>query len=399
MVTLKHIKDKKKRLRTIQETQDVYVPLAKLFGMFDEAKELDEWCLRGEDSEHEQIADKIVKYFEIIFSEGAVLQPSSVEKEIQDTISNGAVKVHHRIPDAYDIYRGRERFVDVRRSDMYLNIDAALSDISEGGTWREWSKRANDIAGILSSSGLYDLEEYDPVIFFKEAEEGYTDSLTINLRRRSDGLRLQVNIFPEEAYDREQVPLPDIYYQRESREMEEAGNWGIATVDYSRLPLPVIPEQETTRRHILAERKRAVLKDHYREVMGELERTGRIVSSQLMRRLGLRLPVGADRVIGVDDFGKKEPWRIKSGSTVMDFVYDIEPNGRWITAVSATVNGIPASFDQVLRTGDIVHIIFDPERTDHRNPLWIHCFRTNQEVAGRLRTRIKNNHARRSSGY
>lgn len=344
-----------KRMKTIYETQQIYVPLAKRIGLFEEADELDELCLRMQDEEHDQLATEIEEVRLAFYSK---LPYEDIELELKKSVDGARVTFDFRIPGVNDIFRRMGVFREVRNKDLYLHIDTVLkSTYQADNSLLEWGREANRIANQFNWLEDYELiEEVNEIQFRKELEASLTDSLTVRIRRKQDGLEIRLNIFPQDAYEREQINLTKLYHQKDH---------------LMRLPAELNEEQ----REALA--KLTHMKEKYEHLFNMLKR-GEVVTTQALRFFEPRLPEGFIRVVGINERGEEGVWIIREGSTVMDYAKDINAT-LWSTTKSVSVNGNQVDFNYVLQLNDVVRVHFGEKGQNIWNPKWIHCFNTDNE--------------------
>ncbi len=382
MRTLQTKKGRAKRMAIIQETQDVYAPLAQRLGLFKEAEELDDLCLIKRSREHEAMANNMVTLREQFLSQR---QPQPYAEQISHMTNIPTDHFHIRKPSLYDIYRqvGEKREVNI--DDFYYQLDIVLPEVYQRTKLADsasWGEIAIGIETMLNFSDEYELVDSVSEKHFKnEIDADMVDSLTFEVRHKESGVRLRINIFPKDAYKREITQMTDLYYIHEISEAEKA--------------LTVLPEKsdDEVHRHLQGYGKYVDLFRRFQMVINKII-AEEPVSAQILRFLEPRLPTGFIRVVGIDNQNNELPWAVKEGSTVLDYTKDIFQQD-WTNTHTVWVNKpdniVPLSY--VLKPGDRVHIVFAKKSTIH--PSWIYAFQTDVDGAKEVRTRIKRIMARK----
>lgn len=367
-----------KRLSIIDETNQIYVPLAKRLGLFREAEELDEWCLRNLSKSHDAFAESIkvavAEYSKRVSPESIIEEVPDIKRRIEDS----SVKLHCRLPGVNDIYRRIGKIRKLTDSDFYFNIDAELLHFTAEFDKKNWVKEALSFINDLMLNGLAIEEKFDLAAFQQDLANNLIDSASVNFQRIRDGVRFRLNIFPKIFYDREQLPLTDMYYRRAPLKLEE---------EEKRL-LSLSPSSSEFKR-LAAIRKHEALKQLLNEIIRRYE-PGK--SLQFPRLLEPRLPQGFMRVVGVNEKKEAQPWPIAKGATVLDYAADIFtkswPNVR-VVYVRKNGDWTPVPFDYILSEREEIHIPPPKEEEEYSyDPVWIHCFRTNTEEPVRVRRKI-----------
>ncbi|MBI4991461.1 bifunctional (p)ppGpp synthetase/guanosine-3',5'-bis(diphosphate) 3'-pyrophosphohydrolase [Candidatus Gottesmanbacteria bacterium] len=378
MRTVHHIGDPRRRRAIINETQQMYMPLAGLLGLKDEEKDLDDLCLRQLGKEYANFSDAVSAEIDKFFN--SQVQPDTVLTEvgeIKNLILGGVLELHPRLPTAHDIYRRMGKIKTVLTpSDYYLNIDAVLTRFSQEVLPAEWGREALEILNILIFNGFNVDESFNPRAFQDELDQGLTDSLTVDLVRVSDGLNIHLTIYPQLAYDLEEATIADMYYHRPPKSLEEE-------------TLSALEGDEVAKRHLKGMIKARYLRERY-----EREKGTSLGSYGLVHRLELRLPVGQIRVVGKDDGGHLKSWQIAQGATVMDYAKSIFPDpDDWPKVIAAEVKKgdrmVSVPFDYILSAGETVHIVRGKKGRTRWDPFWIHSFRTDTEGKERTRAVVK----------
>lgn len=376
MRTVHHIKSPGRRRAIINETQQMYVPLAGLLGLKEEERELDDLCLRQLGKEYAHFADVVSQAIDEYFTHQ--VQPDTVLTEvgeIKNLMTGCALELHPRLPSAHDIYRrmGEIKTVLVP-SDYYLNIDAVLARFSQEVLSAEWGREALEILNILIFNGFKVDKNFILRAFREELDQGLTDSLSVDLVRESDGLNIHLTIYPQLAYDLEQATIADMYYRRPPKSLEEETQ-------------SALEGDEVAKRHL-----KGMMKANYLRGKYEREKDTSLGSYGLVRRLELRLPIGEIRVVGLDDEGHFKSWQITNGSTVMDYAKSIFSYD-WPKVIMAEVKKgdkmVAVPFDYILSPSETVHIVRGKKGRIRWDPFWIHSFRTDKEGKEKTRKVVK----------
>jgi len=375
MRTVHYISDPGRRRAIIDETQQMYVPLAGLLGLKEDEKELDNLCLIKLGKEYEDFADMVAKAIKEFFT--SRVQPDTVFKNVFDIdqlVEVGALELHPRLPSAHDIYRRIGNIKNVLLpSDYYLNIDAVLTSFSDDTPNSDWSREALGLLNILMVSGFKIDESFNLRAIQDELAYGLTDSLPVDLVRESDGLNIHLTIFPQIAYKREQISIASMYYHRPPKDVEEEGRLALEGDDVAL-------------KHLAGIMKANYLKRKYENEKDLLD-----ASYSFVRSLEPRLPMGMMRVVGVDDEDRRQFRQISQGATVIDYAKDIF-HSTWSRIIAAEVKRegrmVPVPFDYILSPGETVHIVRDLKGKSHWDPLWIHAFRTDLEGRAKVQEKI-----------
>ncbi len=337
-----------RRLKIIDETRQIYIPLARRMGLFVEANELEVLCLANTSKEHAVWVKKTSKFMKKFFQK---LHPETIADEVRAILQGPSIRVIARVPSVADIYNRIGELRDVSSRDMYLLLDVihdGFQLFQENDMYLRWGQIAMSIANLFSWNRNYRrAAPLDVLQFRQEIESHLTDSLTFHMTRIPNSLNLKATVYPKDVYENEQASLAGLY----NYAVTEEGK-GL--------------------------RKRAFMKWGYLRRKFEPILKGEVVSSQLVRQLEPRLAEGFMRVIGVNDEGVEEPWSVRTGTTVMDYDRDIAPanfNTAYRVDVTAkdgkTYEDVVPNY--VLQPGDKIHIFFD--KTARRwDPMWIHCF-------------------------
>lgn len=353
--------------RKIIETADVYAILAKRFGLFDVARELEGWCLHYRGKRWTKLKTDLEEFIPAFFN---LCSPELIERDIASIVTDSYVEFYHRLPSPYDIARRMPKVRVPKEQNMYLHIGVILDKDGES-TRQEWDARANNIHYQLDRSpNYYDVAAMDPR--FKDlVGRGLVDSLRFTMRRRYGGLLICVHIYPRWSFELEETKMTDLFYRR-------------ALVESDRGKIDA--EDEVTKRHAMALEKHELLKASY-QLLRNGSRSGDelVLSSDMARQLEPRTPVGQMTVIGVDSKGREAPWYIAEGATVIDYAISISP-GNWPHVTAVSINGEPGSFDRVLKPGDKIHIEFDS--TKNWDPRWITAI-SSKEHRNRVRKAIR----------
>lgn len=376
MRTLQAKKGRAKRLAIIQETQDVYAPLAQRLGLFEEAEELDDLCLIKRSAYQETLALEIAVLRDQFLLQN---QPQPYADKLSQLTQIPTDHFRIRKPTLYDIYRQVGEKREVKIDDFYHQLDIVLPEVHQrikpvGSA--SWGEIALGIETMFNFSDDYELiDSVDEKHFKDEIDAEMVDSLSFEVRHKEAGVRLRINIFPEDAFAREMTQMTDLYYIHAISEEEKA--------------LTVIPGEctEEVYRHIQGYSKYIDLRHRLQRVTESIL-AGEPVSAQILRLLEPRLPTGYIRVIGVDNQENELPWAVKEGSTVLDYTKDIFQQD-WTNTQTVWVNKpdniVPLNY--VLKPGDRVHIVFAKKSTIH--PSWIYAFRTDFDGAKEVKARIK----------
>lgn len=374
MQTLHHLTSRGRREKIINETIQIYIPLAERLGLFEEAEELDTLCLQQQSEESRNLKTSIDMKKESFF---ARFRPETTLQEVSKIItqnSQEAVEFHYRKPGSHDIYRVTGAKREPTDADFYLNIDIVLNRFSRDDSRSDWGRAAMDICNLLHFSEEYDLiESINEIQFKQEVTDDSTDSLYFRLRRRRDGFQLRINIYPKYAYEEEHISLTDMYYRRSWR-------------DEDLVPGVLDSDDEVAIRHYFALRKRI----RYINILGGRKGLG---PAQMVRWLEPRLPEDYMWVIGIDQREERAPWRLPKGSTIMDYNRDVfrgtsGARGSWPTIIRAKVNDKAVPLNYILQPGDRVTIFHHPNRPKW-DPLWIHCFATDTDGPNEVRRKIE----------
>lgn len=337
------VKEERKKREIIFETQEIYVPLARIMGLHDEANELEHLCLVHTSPEHAQWARGAQRFIRSFFRQH---KPSQAIADMRDVLKKKGfnVALHRRLPSPADIYRRMGELRPIESQDMYLYVDVAQRDFgNDSYNLFDWGEQAVAIANAFTWNEVFDRKTDIKASEFKqEVIAGLTDALSIEVIRLRDRLRMKLTLYPADVHIRERLPLAYLLSSTIAAK-------------------PVL-------RALLEQKQRLLAKRLTQTMQGE------IMSSLLVKQLETRLPEGFIRVVGVNDKGVEEPWSLRGGSTVMDYIVSIAPLS-WNKAIEASVNGRKIEVpDYVLQQGDRVHIEFRGH--GQYKPLWIHCFRT-----------------------
>ncbi len=384
---LQALPDPRRIARNIKETEEFYRPLAMMVGMYEEGEALDELCLRNRSEIHDKFADLLALTKEAFFHAHDHEQVRQ-ELAILGSLDNEAV--HTRTPGLNDIYRRMGgKIVDeegklriATDNDFYINVDISLNGMTSSDPLG-WSEAAMNLATKYTflQNGEYELmEPINEIRFRSDVLNDRTDVLLFELRRKSDGLRVVVRIYPQDGYDLSRVSLKDMYWRRASLPSDD---------DISVLN----GQDDVAKRHYWALQRYKQLRRRYERIMSEYNQTSLLSSSQLIRLME-KIPVGKIIVTGIDDKGDKLSWVTDQGATVMDYARDVfrgrgGVRGSWPTVIGATINGRQVAFNQQLQPGDEIHIIRDRKKVEHWSPFWIHFFHSDKEGSQIVRDKIR----------
>lgn len=377
---IRTLKDKKgglkKRRRTINETLEVYIPLAKRLGLFDEAEELEEGCLRNFSQRHDEIADSILVAREEYFKNFPL---AKLQHDIDTTLSNSEITVVLRRPNIYDIYRRMEKLREPLTRDFYLNIDIIMDEFTTVNS-KAWGPKALGILDNIVFPADVDfkfdlIEAINEMQFREEVVGNLTDSLTFKVRYRENGTELKVNVFPRIYYDQENLIVTSMYYRRPPT---------LADFNLEEIHLG---DEAGFRRFNAFEKK-----ERYAEILRQFQ-AGTLTSAQILRFFEPRPSPDFVPVWGKNPEGVQEAWLFKKGSTVLDYAREIfqqnrgKGQGRWPTITRAEVNGQTVPLNYALKPYEVVTIHRDSENKDHWDPRWIYYFQTDEEGIREVRAR------------
>ncbi len=353
METLQGKKKLSKRLEKITETQQIYIPLAKLLGMLDEAERLDYLCLRHDDRVDQSRLQSIVD------ARALFLQNFDAHNTLKELKSIAKVKhtLDWRVSSDAATYRDPA-------SEHHVNINISVSKVSSADGVKGAEKLWNVMRRFIHHTDSFTVEGLPHENeFYKDMQDGLSDSLHFWVVRVNDGTRFHMHIYPTDVFHIELTSITAAYQQK-----------AISTADRELYMLA------DYKRQLLAERLSEVLRD-----MGGVN----MVPRYLMRSLEWRLPANMMYVIGLnrtDDGEVQKPWRMKRGSTVLDYAYAIAYSGAWTKIESVEVNGEEKSLSYILQPKDVVHIHFADTSTV--TPAWIHIFTTEPDGPKDVESRL-----------
>lgn len=393
--TLKYKKSRIKQLSIIQETQAIYIPLAKRLGLTKEVEEMENLCLEQIDERNIVKAKKLRQFRKQRVSS---MKFDHVDTKLQEhhnfdpyqllpheifqlTNLAGITLIDITNPSDYQaILLGGENPQD---SEQYvdLNVDIIMPEFSYGSfpdldplvRRRAWGEKAMGIANKLSwLDDYYPLEAIDEMSFRDDIEADAVDSLSIRIKRISDGIRMQINIYPLDAYQLKTIPMTWKYVYRD--------------VQYLQKDIEML--KKLTGQKELADQKLTMLNERYSRIIDLVKEGGEQYTALLRRILEPVSLAGFTRIIGINDEEQAEAVSILEGSTLLDYAKEIFSIS-WPSLISAEVNGKPINqLDYILQQGDVVHLHFDPKRKRRWDPLWIHWFRTDNEGSEKVREEI-----------
>lgn len=384
--TLQFLKDQK-QIEIIRETLQFYIPLAKIIGFYEEAREMEELCLRNLSQEHRTLADLIVEAREKYYSQ---IDIERIKGDLSFLTNIPAEYIRVRLPNPLDIYyeMGSEKIPTV--DNLYLNVDIALHEYySEDYAFEfrrdpasrlELGRREFDVHNqIFMAQTMDSLDEINQNRFKNDIIQETVDTLSFDAIRKADNIRLRIHIAPADNDQLRQVPLSYKYYERPTIE-------GDLQLSSKKLR----DENPVGAYHYLAEKKLAFLKYRYGRIAEVLEITPKDqLSAQILRQIEGRSMAGYVSIVGIDNKEKEKPWYMRRGSTVMDYVKDFSAEGWWYIR-SATVNGNRVPLDYVLQPEDRVHCFFSSRRNKKKvRPDLIHAFATDVEGEAAVRKDIE----------
>lgn len=351
MRTLYGTPDPLKRKRTINETENIYIPLAEVLGLHREAEELRQLCLYYRDPEaFTEINAKLLSCNQQIRE---VSGESDVNKQLdyfrvqieelfkKSGYSNLTISVE---PPSYkDVYDFGE---------FVLKVNIAMDGYSETNP-NEWGKMGLELHNLLYWNSNLKAVAIDQEKIKKETTNRLTDSITFRSQfsnSKKNQLPVEIRISPKDAYI-----------------FETEGNVGF--IHSEGIPDGIADMADLARKKTLAVIKYGRLKQR----LGS--RTTPRNSSNLqaewrLRELSPRIPPNHILVIGEDKKGNRQPWPIPEKlATVIGFASSISPKG-WRRAGDATVNGKPSSLTDPIEPGDIVYIRFGSKEVI--DPRWLH---------------------------
>lgn len=333
------------RIKKIFETQDIYVPLARLLGMKYEAEELETMAIMHMGDTERETAIRVMGRIDTFLANVST-------DEVKSSFRLVASPYGIRDIDAWVTSVG-SAFLD--DGQMHMNVDIALASDPVD----HWGQRAQQLSFAFLWSGEYAMEA--PVgihEFQREVAEKITDSYEFWLTRTSDGTRFQVRVFDHEAFEKEKASILSLY-QPEER---------ISSME----------------RVALAEKKLEQLQSRLTHILSKLEH-GEVLSKQIIQELMPRRPKDRMYVVGHSEHGAEDVWTVPVGSTVLDYTKSFAPHN-WPRAAVFYVNGDKVGYSHVLQPYDVVAVVFG--KVSHWHPEMIRAFHTDAEGAVRVQDKI-----------
>lgn len=379
-------KDILKKLNIINETQQIIIPIAKRLGLFEEAHELEVLCLKEMGDRERKIVEKIEKGRKKLYSAKAL---SDVFEEMVGFEVASEENIHVRAPNAADIYRiggGKDEIADY---DFYYNIDIVLPDVQYAlhRTFNpgqieisyNWVKHALDLENSFLILDDYELlADISETQFVHDVRNDLVDSLSFSVRHKKTGRIYQVNIYPRDAYLREQVPMTYLYYQKPPLPISA----------YQNLDVFLSEDQEIVMRQFIAYEKLLILQNRYAKYL-EMLGSSEVDSYGIQKLLEPRTTAGFIQIIGVDETGREGVAYIPQGTTVMDYI-KLLFSYSWPQLIGGKLNGesLMDNLGHILQPQDRIQVFRDQKHKEHWHPKWIHCFKMDTEGSAVVRARI-----------
>lgn len=373
--TLDAVPSPYKRAQTCRETQLVYIPLARVLGLAEEADELGELTLKNQSGKHRKILERIEaeKY---ILEEDLSPRRVSLTELHEDILKRVSIYdccvLSTQYPSTYTIFeemRGKLR--EPTKKDVVIKTSIALQGSSKDPLG--WAQRAVSIKTVFAFAFEYELVDglTDDKKFRADCEKGQVNNLTFRMRRKSDNLYIDISVYPADAYFEKETPISDLYYLQVTES-------SVGTSETSE------SAAEIGRRHDLACQKMQGIIARHRRL--QTTHSGEVPAQQMVLFLEETIPRDKIIVTGIDNLGQEEPWITEAGSTVMDYIREIRSRD-WFCATAAWVNGNPVDFNYQLQPGDKVHV--DLGEKANWDPWWMYCFNNDERGSFIVKRHVK----------
>lgn len=368
MRTIDGIANPARRVRICRETLGIYLPLAEIIGLRSEAEKLAELALPNLGAKYRKIVRQIKREKDQPERETALAE---IIAETEELFQGKNIQIQARSASVYDVVEemGEKPTVFNNKEHFFYHLDLALPS-DQNHLFLNWAKEGLTVFTHYFFSEEYevDLSRFNLEQFRNYAVNGLVDRLDFWVRRKKDGLRIHVHVYPNDVFRQEFASLADLYRQDKVKTREQ---------DDASLKLAGW------------KKKLAFLEKKLNQ--------GIINSSQLLLVLQRRLKQGFIRVIGVDDNDQNEIWNIPAGSTLIDYIRETS-GALWSNAVSALVNGKQVDWNYRLYPNDQIRVFFDPK--PHWQVSWIHALtdrKPARTVRRHLRQQLKEKEAVRES--
>lgn len=350
----------------ILETMLIYAPLARRLGLFDVSQELENWCLVYYKEGFADYAKRLQEYINEFFSPTHV-DPVLVRDQVGRVLRNGSeVLIYHRLPQPFDIFsEDREIPSD---ENMFINLGIILPNTEE-----DWAVSAWHFFGKILNSGEYEIMDEDmrsiSTYFFKLVKDGQIDSMRFQMVRKSDGLKISIHIYPEEAYLLEQAKVPRAFspYEAYTPLVDFQGDDPILE--------RMLDLDKRAQERSIVEKKLSLIKSRLKKFMSHVG-NGEKSASDIVRLLEPRDPRGLQRVylVKIDDGDERHEKLdlFPAGVCAIDVVRRAYPE-EWQRVIHIKANGTKVSPDYVVRAGDRIEPDFITLRGGKEpDPKWLH---------------------------
>ncbi len=327
------VKSRSKRIRSINEREEVFIPLAQIIGARNDAEEMMKLCLEKRGRRTRQYLRQREPLLQEYSSEDFKLRlKGNISQVIQPQIDNSEVSdVIVNTPSYKDIYT----FGEFRPS-----IDIVINSNADD----DWvHKSVAVLVKIMQSQNIDPLEVFDLEKTLTEIIEGDRNHLSLQVKVNSNtDTHVSINIFPSDTYTWQNSSIKDV-------------NLPISSIDGNLIKRRTAA---INKQNILAKRLSATIDSG-------------VKSSSILKEIEPNIPPGYIAITGIDDQGAKEKWRVLEGSSAIALAYDISPS-YWPHAHSVTINGRFNELTKSLKPGDEVHISFNDK--SHWDPTWVFGF-------------------------
>jgi hypothetical protein len=334
ILTLEFMKEQKQQ-EIARETLKMYIPLARLMGMTREADIMENICTV---IVYPDLARTIQKVQPILESLHTPSQTGNlrVGDEIRQRFPLVQGYPHHiHIPCVAEVARSGHPFV-------YLDIG-----MSEGNYWLQ---QMQAFIGVMTNIKLLQEDNaFDRFSAIASSPKSFLRTYTVDMQ--IPGVNLPGG---QPLTIRMQITSAEGYW------IDQA-----SCVDAVRLPNPNETSSAFAEKQLRGTQRWKFLKKRLGKQSNSHEKT---TSTVIVEQLAWRASADMICINGCPPKGKKHPWFIRKGSTVMDLAVSISPNG-WMHAISARINGEDVPLGTTLQPYDEVSIVFGSERTvDHLQP-------------------------------
>lgn len=366
-------KPPKDRLSIAIDTYEIYVPIAKILGLHEEAQWLAEECFAViDEAAHRDGLSRRVK--EGIAQFLGSINTEEMGTEILDELSNMQDVVHRVVvtrPKAHEVMQILGKRREAQEEGYFLKVKIVLKD---GDDEKIFNQQALAVITALSISGKYDSPP-DGKIGLDKAAADIKAKLRPDLKFRlvhKDGrdTLLDIEVVKKSNDDLETTPLT---YLRCHGLSEDDLSSSISGNGYT-----------LDKRIALAKVKHDRWKRHFQEIT----RVNPHNPAEVVRMVGLMPPPeGCIAVSGEKTRGKRTEYArcpLPKGATILNYALTYLP-GSWQRIVNIEINGqIVNDIGIVLRDGDRVHFEFcDDEHGNNVQVDWLDKVTVDQENAQR----------------